>query len=60
MNWARYIWGVAAIVCGVRWIVLRKVEIGIEGRGGAFVLTGVKAALFGTGAVLIGGFVLLS
>jgi hypothetical protein len=60
MNWAKYIWGLAAIVFGVRWIVLRKVEIGIEGRGGTFVVTGVKAALLGSGAVLIGGFVLLS
>lgn len=59
VTWINCIWALIAIVVGARWIIQRKVEVGIEGRTPAFVLAGSTAVVFGAIAILIGVFVLL-
>ena len=54
VRWFAYVCGVIALVVGVRSIVKRSVEVGIEGRTPAFVLRGSVAVLLGVIAMLIG------
>ena len=59
MIWIKCIWAMVAIAVGVRWVVQRKVEVGIESHVPALVLGGRKAVAIGSIAILIGLFVLL-
>jgi hypothetical protein len=57
--WVKYVWAVIAVTVGVRWIIQRKVEVGIEGRTPALIVTGTKAIALGAIALLIGLLALL-
>lgn len=58
VTWIAYAFGVIAIAVGVRWIVKRSVEVGIEGRAPTFILREGVAVLLGVIAILIGVYIL--
>ncbi len=61
VTWIACAFGVIVIAVGVRWIVKRSVEVGIEGWAApTFILRGGMAVLFGVLAILIGVYILAS
>jgi hypothetical protein len=54
VSWLSYIWAGIVIVVGVRWIVRRKVDVGLEDRAPAWTLIGNRAVVLGVVAILIG------